>query len=617
MRLGDFPGVLAATTAAVVVAAGGAFSPAERLAVSVFMALVAVALPMTVIERPRSGEIVMLAAVAWAGISAAAAVGYPLAAKEMVGGWLVAWLVWSAVSRVDRARGPLLGTLVAIAAVVPALAIVAECVGAGRLRMGGLYLNPNVAAAMLVPAIPAAWCLLASSRRRLALGAAMIVVAAGVVLSGSRAGFMALVVVIGLMLPRGKVRMIGVAAASAAAVGFVLWRFVQSPDSLAWHRLEIWRALWPLVRDHPLLGVGPGWLEDATGVARIAHEGSIARWGRIIGSAESTPYGLLVRTGFMGLGLAMIGGAMWWRRDRPENSSPCGGSRAVLAGIGVLALFHDYLMVDVVLWWWAVLVGAVYPTGKPTAEGSIRRMGGVGWRIVAGLAGGFLVLWTLAQPAYARRLWWSSPSTTELVERAVRAEPWFAEPVRWWIGDVLERENWSWETAAEALAWSRRAASTHPGSSRVWMEGAQVHSRVVADLGPWPDAIEGAREGYRRSTSLEPHVPWAWLRWAQFERSLGHADEARRLAERAVAEEPNFVRGRLFLARLNLDSGDRAGAGQSFERARSAFQLGRRRSLTDYERDLLRAPDWQVEEIARELAIPEGSTDSTTADLVE
>ena len=612
----DLSGVLAVIVVAVVVAAGGAFEPGQRVVVGVAMAVVAVTLGLTLRSRPRVEEVALLAVVAWAGISAAVAVGYPMAAKEMVGGWLVAWLVWLAVCRLDGARAPLLATVVAAAAVVPALAIVAECAGAGRLRMGGMYVNPNVAAALLVPAVPAVWYLTGSGVGRRWTWVALTAVTGGVILSGSRAGLLALVVVVGLMLPRGRARRWGVVAASTVALGLVLWRFVQSPDSLAWHRLEIWRALWPLVADHPLVGVGPGWLEEATGVVRIAHHGSIARWGHIIGSAESTPYGLLVRTGFVGLGLAVFGGTLWWRRERSEGRAPSKGGLAVAAGIGVLAVFHDYLMVDVVLWWWAVLLGAVCAIDHAPAEGRRRELPGGAWRLVAGLAGGFLVLWTIAQPAHARRLWWSAPSTAELAERAVRAEPWFAEPSRWRAGDLLQREPWSWETAAEALGWSRRAAATHPGSSRVWMEVGQAHGRVITDLGPWPDAIDGARDGYRRATELEPHLPWAWLQWAQLERTLGHTEDARRLAERAVAEEPNFVRGRLLLARMNLDAGDRATAIEAFDQGRSAFELRRRGSLTDYERDLLRAPGWQVEEIARALAIAPGQ-DSATADLVQ
>jgi hypothetical protein len=479
--------------------------------------------------------------------------------------------------------------------------------------MGGLYLNPNVAAALLVPAIPAVWSLAGSSRLRPVAWGTTLVGAVGVIFSGSRAGLLAMVVVAGVMLPKGRLRLLGVVAAAVAAAGFVVWRFSQSPDSLAWHRLEIWRALWPLVVDHPLLGVGPGWLEDATGVVRIAHEGSIARWGRIIGSTESTPYGLLVRTGMVGFGLAVVGVVLGWRRLRE-----CSGSaRAVVAGIVVLAVFHDYLMVDVVLWWWAALLGATLPIGlRAAGSDAAPAVVAPAVRLVGGLAAAFLVLWTIAQPAWARRLWWSAPASAGVAERALRAEPWLAEPARWRVADALARPAWTWEDAAEALRWSRRAAAAHPGSSRVWIEAAQVHSRAVTELGPWPDAVEGARDGYRRATELEPHLPWAWLQWAQLERSLGEPGRAGELAERAVAEEPNFVRGWLLLSRLALDAGDLGAARRAFREARTAHDMDRPGAMTRYERDLLAAPSWQVEEIGRELA-RRAVAGSATADLVQ
>jgi hypothetical protein len=492
--------------------------------------------------------------------------------------------------------------LLAAAALVVAAAVLAECAGAARLRMGGLFVNPNVAAALLVPAVPAL-ALGLFLRRRWPAAAALLLVTAGVVGTGSRAGLLALVVVAGLLLPRGRLRTVGVAASVAAAGLALAWRFAVAPDALAWHRLAIWRALWPLVTSSPLAGVGPGWLEEATGVVRIAHEGEIARWGHVIGSAESTPYGLLVRTGLLGLGLAAAAGVAWWRRMRRSGETCAAAAPAVVAGIAVLALFHDVLDVDVVLWWWAGLLGLACPVAAAPAAGAPRAVdAGLRVRLPAALALAFALLWCVATPALARYLWWSGPSTAVLAERAQRAEPWFSEPVEWRVDELLARPEWSWAEAAEAISWSRRAVELHPGRARAWSALGDVHARVAAELGPWPDALDGAREGFGRATALEPHLPWYWARWATFERSLGQLADASRLVERALAEEPRFVRGWLLEARLALDRGDLAEAAASFERARSAAFAGRRRSLSDYERDLLLAPAWQVREIAAALS---------------
>jgi len=604
MRPGhDAVPLLATAAVALAVALGGAFAPGPRLAVALLLAGIAAWLAAGAVRGPLAEEWLALAVIGWGGVSAALATGYPLAAKQTVGGWLVAWVVWVAARRAGEARRRWCGLLLATAAVMVAAVVLAECAGAGRLRLGGLFVNPNVAAAVLVPVLPAL-ALVRSPRRRWPAFAAALVVVAGVVGTGSRAGLLALVVVVGTMLPRGRLRTVGVAVAVAAAGAFLAWRFAAAPDALAWHRVAIWRALWPLVAASPIHGVGPGWLEEATGAARIAHEGGLARWGHVIGSAESTLFGLLVRTGLVGLGLAAAAAVAWWRRARRCCDRLPAAAPAVLAGMAVMALFHDFLDVDVVLWWWAALAGLALPLG-PSPAAVTPAGAGLRLRVPAALALAFALLWSVGTPALARRVWWGAPSTAALADRAQRVEPWFAEPVEWRVGELLARRQWTWQEAAEAISWSRRAAELHPGGVRAWSALGDVHARVATELGPWPDALDGAREGFGRATALEPHLPWHWLRWAAFERSLGRLDEASRLAGRALEEEPRFVRGWLLRCRLAVDRGDLAEARGCFERARSAALEGRRRSLSDYERDLLLAPPWQVRELAAELAVPD------------
>jgi len=604
MRPGhDAVPLLVTGAVALSVALGGAFAPGQRLVVALVFAGLAAWVGAAAARGPVAEEWLALGVIAWGGVSAALATGYPLAAKQMLGGWLVAWVVWVAVRRASEAWRQSCGLLLSTAAAIVAAVVLAECAGSGRLRMGGLYVNPNVAAALLVPAVPAIALALVPRRRWLAAAVTLLVVA-GVVGTGSRAGLLALVVVAALLLPRGRLRTVGVAAAVAGAALVLAWRFAAAPDALAWHRVAIWRALWPLVAASPVHGVGPGWLDESTGVVRIAHEQELGRWGHVIGSAESTPYGLLIRAGVVGLALAAAAAVVWWRRARSHGAESGTAASALVAGIAVLALFHDVLDVDVVLWWWAALVGLAWPLAASHPDADAGREGGRSGRVVAGLALGFAVLWSVATPALARRAWWSGHSTGLLADRAQRVEPWYAEPVEWRVDELLARPQWTWHEAAEAISWSRRAVELHPGAARTWSALGEVHARVVVELGPFPDALDGAREGFGRATALEPHLPWYWLRWAIFERSVGQLEEARRLAGRALEEEPRFVRGRLLEARLALDRGDAPAAARSFERARIAALEGRWRPLSDYERDLLRAPSWQVHELAATLAAP-------------
>ena len=607
LRATEFAGLAGAAAVSLAVAMGGGFDPDQRVVLGLLMAAVSAVLWIGLAFRPRVEESLALAVIGWAAVSAVLSTTYPLAAKEMVGGWLVAWVIWVGARRVDTNRWPLMGLAIAAAVMVVTLAVVLESVAGRMLRTGGLFVNPNVAAAFLVPAVPALWLLFGAPRLRRVAWLVLPIMMAGIVCTGSRAGLLAGVVVVGVLLPGGWTRRIGVAAALLAASGFLIWRFTSSPDSLAWHRIEIWRALAELVAHHPLAGVGPGWLEESTGVVRIAHDGGIARYGHVIGSAESTYFGLLVRTGIVGFGLAVAALVVWIRRS--PSLKLVGASRAIVAGIGVLALFHDVLDVDVVLWWWAALLGAAAPLEPVTLETDRTESGWtVPLKVAAGLAMAFMVSWSVAQPAWARSLWWNHSPTEELAVKALRADPWLSEPGQWVVRNRLAALEWTWETVAEVRDWSRQTVTIHPGSALVWSEDAKVSARVVNDFGQWPDAVEGARGGFGRATTLEPHVPWYWLQWAAFERSVGRVDEAQRLAERAVGEEPNFVRGWLFLARLDLDAGDPDRARAAYQRASTAAELARTKVLTPYERDLLWAPEWQVEEVAAGLAggIPAG-----------
>ncbi len=600
LRATDFAGLMGAAAVSLAVVLGGGFDPGQRVILGLLMALVAAALWFACLRPPRAEEKLALAIIGWAVVSALGSNTYPLAAKEMVGGWLVAWIIWVGVRRVDTTSWPGVGLPLAAAAAVVAIAIGFESVAGRLLRTGGLFVNPNVTAALLVPAVPGLWLLLGASKWRRVAWVVVPIVAVGIVSTGSRAGLLACVVILGTLMSSGWARRLAVTVALLAAAAFLLWRFTLSPDSLAWHRIEIWRALAGLVAGHPIAGVGPGWLEESTGVVRIAHDGGIARYGHIIGSAESTFFGLLVRTGIVGFGLAVAAAVVWFRRS--PSLKTVGTPRAIVAGIAVLALFHDFLGVDVVLWWWAVLIGAAAPVEPVAAEGYRATRTWHPLKIAAGLAMAFLVLWSVAQPAFARSLWWSGRPTDELAVTTLRAELWLSEPGEWVVRSRLAAAEWTWETAAETLDWSRQMVTIHPGSALLWSEDAKVSARVVNDFGPWSDAVERARQGFGRATELEPHVPWYWLQWAAFERSMGREDEAKRLAERAVAEEPNFVRGWLFLARLELDAGVHGAAGSAFLRARQASELAGTKLLTPYERDLLRTPGWQVEEVAASLA---------------
>jgi tetratricopeptide (TPR) repeat protein len=268
----------------------------------------------------------------------------------------------------------------------------------------------------------------------------------------------------------------------------------------------------------------------------------------------------------------------------------------------VVAAFHDFLTIGVVLWWWAVALGtleAMARTEQDAWEVSSVDTGTL--KVIRGSVLAFIVLWAVVQPAWARWIWHTKPPTVEVIDRTWAAERWFDAPLEWRVRTILEEGAISWELAGEGLTRARQAVRVHPGASRLWLLLGQLQVRIYNELGRWPVSVEGARTAFARATQLEPHQPWPWLEWARLERNLGNLNGAAELARRAVVEEPSAVRALLFLARLELDLGSVESARQAYSAAVAAAEMRRRSGLSAYERELLSAPPWQFREIAEAL----------------
>jgi tetratricopeptide (TPR) repeat protein len=259
------------------------------------------------------------------------------------------------------------------------------------------------------------------------------------------------------------------------------------------------------------------------------------------------------------------------------------------------------LTVDVVLWWWALTIGLMEADAAPPLPTNEKSKLATSGQTAVGLAFGFVILWGVVQPAWARWVWRSEGPSQDVAARTLRAEPWFDAPLEWQTRELLKQAQWSWKTVAQATAVSAEAVRVHPGAARLWSIRGMVHARVIADFGPWPDSVRIAREAFARAVALEPHQPWSLLEWARFERNLGHTNEAVDLVRRALDEEPHTVRARLFLARLELDRGQMDAAREAYGAALESARLRTRLDLNDYERELLGAPAWQFRELAEAL----------------
>jgi len=589
--------VIATSVVALAAVLGGAFYPGPRVVIGV---LLAVALGWAVAVRRGQllhEEWVALGFVVWGVVSAALAAAAPLGAREAVMVWMVTWGLWL-VARRARESNSQAGMLILTAtAVILALGVMFEAVGLGGLRVGGLLENPNVTASLLVVSLPAVFVTQGRQRWRFAAAAVLTL---GLVLTGSRAGLLAMLAVVAVILPRGRAKIVGLLTGGIGVTAVLLWRFVNQPDILAWFRPAIWSAVLRLWVSHPLCGVGPGGLVDAAGAQRLLHADHVGQRQFLIAYAESSPLAVLVQTGLVGFIIALVALFIWWRRAH-------GGQRmsrnmtAALAAMAVMGAFHDVLTLDVVLWWWALIIGLmeVRAAPPPTTIGPSNST--ASRRAVVGLAFSFVVLWGVVQPAWARWIWRSEKPNQVTAARTLRAEPWFDAPLEWRARELLKQNPWSWETVAEATAVSGEAVRVHPGAARLWSIRGIVHARVVAEFGPWPDSVRIAREAFARAIELEPHQPWSLLEWARFERNLGYMNDAVKLAQRALDEEPHTVRAWLFLARLELDRGEVEAARDAYEAALESARLRTRLDLNAYERELLGAPAWQFRELAEAL----------------
>lgn len=596
------PGRFAPPAAAIAVATSvllsGGPPQTARIAAGLLMILVwVVAAPLWRKGADRT-EWAFVMLLAWGVFSAWWVGAHPLASKETLTVWLVAALLYGIVRRSEEIPRRWGTRILVGAAVVIGAAVLVEVLDRG-LRVGGLLENPNVAASLLVPTVPVGWSLLAGRPRlRWAFTAVLVLAVVG---TGSRAGLLALVVAIGLLIPGGRLRLAGIVSAAAGAVGVLVWRFVSQPDVLAWHRISIWRAVMEIWWERPMTGVGPGCLTEAATAHRILHADEIGHYQFVVGLAESTPLAVLVQLGAVGFVLAVLAVWFWWR------SADAGGRRptevaASVAAMTVLALFHDLLTVEPVLWWWAILVGSSTrrpPDPQPLA--GVRPRAALAF---ATLAVAWLTAWGILNPAVATRVWIAGEPSTSRVIRTLRIEPWMAAAPSVRIQRLLNAEQpWSWPVAAEALAWAEESVRLRPGLARGWAMLGRVHLRLLTDLGGTRADVMAAERALARACELDPMLPWNWLERARLARLAGRHASAVQWTRRAVEREPNTVRGWLFLARLELDRGNTGEARRALETVDEILGRWRGKHASDYDREILAEPRAEAAALRRQLGV--------------
>jgi O-antigen ligase len=553
------------------------WAPAGDAAVAIGIALLAVVRGLAGPIRLDRVDGALIAMLGWAAVSAVVSSGGYLTSKTTLGWWSAAVCILCMLRPSRDSGSPVVDVIGSGVGVIGGLMLILEAVGFGAPRATGFIVNGNLSAAVLM-----AMALLVLSgeslpRHRLVIAGFLII---GVAATGSRAaliGLLAAIVPVVWRWPALRRPMLVAAGVLAAAL---VWRLLAVSDSLAWYRWTIWRAVLDLIAEQPLFGIGIANLADATGGIRLPSTNTVAQYGRIIGSAESTYLGLVVRAGLPILipVAVAVSSAMGVVGRRATHRWP------LVVGLGVFLVFHDLLSEPAVLLVFAAVLGSALPRvsfSDPGVDGFVRRA-------VAALACGWFLAWTVGQPALVRARWFTAPNDARTVVRITRAEPWMLEHLEFRLDFLLaQADPWTWDTAAEALALSDRGVVVAPGRARAWSLRAGAAVRTSQDLGLLPDLNDRIRTSFRRTVDLEPFLPWDRLAWAVHERSLGNRSRARELVDEALAAEPNLVSGWALRAQLALDEGDAVAARRAAQKVQPILDAHRWELLRPYERKLL------------------------------
>ncbi len=563
---------------------GGAFLPSQLGAVSAGAVLLAAAGLVMSEWRPDRAEQLLLSGVILAVLGVAVARADVMNGVERLGWWLVAGAGLVLGRRLAIWRWE--KVVLVISAAWTAVAVCAEAWVVGAPRAGGFFFNPNVAAAVLVPVLlllpelaAPVWC-------RWGLTVLMV---AGIVCTGSRAALLALVVGAVVLAPQHVKRWWPVLLVFVAAVG--VWRFAVWPDSLAWRRPAIWRASLMVVREHPLLGSSAGGFDETVLPFRPEEHSAVARWSKTPDSAESTPLQLAAEIGLPAAVLVLIGVAILVMGRGPKPLRRSGA--ALLAAIALISMVHDVLGIPILLWLWGWLAGRAVgpPAETETARRPLMAQVVLAAALIAVL-GRMVIPPELVRVAVGK----GAPALAASRVEPLASLPWALE-----VRTLLQLPDWSWKEAASAGDAAERALEYHRRDARSWCALGECKARTARELAMAPAVLEGAEVAFDTATRLDPHSPWAWLAWAKMERDRGRLDRALALARRAVTEEPCLVRGWLLISRLGLDRGQMEKSRTALGKALAARDRARGRLLTHYERDLLEAPSWQIDQLRKAL----------------
>lgn len=238
-----------------------------------------------------------------------------------------------------------------------------------RVRWVGLWDGPNVLALLFVLAIPFSLEFVFGRYRifvrliNLAISGLLIT---GIILSDSRGGFLALLVILMVYFAKrfGGVRglVVGVLVVAATWTWIAPSRsmIITSEESSAKERLWLWEQGLNMMEANPLFGVGKGQFPRHSSRRLIAHNNFVSNMAET-GFTGLLLYVALIYLSFKGLWL-VTRAPPGERRDQKLMQSLARGLMASLIGYNVVTYFVNMELEPLFLWWG--LCAAAYLIGR-------------------------------------------------------------------------------------------------------------------------------------------------------------------------------------------------------------------------------------------------------------
>jgi len=518
------------------------------------------------------------------------------------------------------------GCVILAAAAAEAVVAFSQRFVLGVPRPDGTLENPNFLAEILLYGVIAAYYALqmrGSTARRWLLPAVALF-AAGIVLTGSRGGFLvSLAVAVYLLAGRfGWKRTIAAAAVTAGGLLLVsnplLDRFLGTGDPYAFERLNMWKASLRIFADHPF-GVGTGHFQYFWPAARDAVEGSLIRFARHAATPHSEFFSILSELGvpgavaFLGLGVA---GIVSLRRAARSADPAAAGAAMILFASFLNSFFQtNYHIIGLLLVNAAALAVVSGRLWNPVWTREIRVKGLLRHAAVALLAvmaaySGMTLAGTLLDGRGHAAL--EAGRLREAERRFVLAAA--VDPWRSTFPDSASAVRYRlYESGAGDDCLSMAIESEMDASIR-----NPLDSRYPSRLGflyvKARDRFPGAQDGmilaaslaaYEKAIMLNPHSAEMRYQKALVLRAAGRGEESRRLIEDVLAEEPRYARGWVFLGEV-LEGKDLKKAIAAYDKAIELYYTYGKTTSDPDEREFLSLDVKAVEKRARELKAGRG-----------